>query len=58
MQGKRGLVMGVANDHSIAYQHRAQAHPEQGADLALTYQGEMLLNAASRRSPSKFYIRL
>ena len=42
MQGKRGLVMGIANDHSIAY-GVARKLAEQGADLALTYQGEMLL---------------
>ena len=41
MAGKRGLVLGVANDHSIAY-GIAQALREQGAELALTYQGEPL----------------
>ena len=39
MQGKRGLVMGVANDHSIAW-GIAQALAAQGAELAFTYQGE------------------
>jgi enoyl-[acyl-carrier protein] reductase I len=39
MQGKRGLVMGVANDHSIAW-GIAKKLREQGADLAFTYQGE------------------
>lgn len=39
MQGKRGLVMGVANDHSIAW-GCAKALHEQGAELAFTYQGE------------------
>ena len=39
MKGKRGLVMGVANDHSIAW-GIAQKLAEQGADLAFTYQGE------------------
>ncbi|WP_422005422.1 enoyl-ACP reductase FabI [Pyruvatibacter mobilis] len=39
MQGKRGLVMGVANDHSIAW-GIAKACAAQGADLAFTYQGE------------------
>ncbi len=39
MAGKRGLVMGVANDHSIAWGiARMLAH--HGADLAFTYQGE------------------
>jgi enoyl-[acyl-carrier protein] reductase I len=41
MAGKRGLVLGVANDHSIAY-GIGQALREQGAELALTYQGEAL----------------
>ncbi len=39
MQGKRGLIMGVANDHSIAW-GIAKALHEQGAELAFTYQGD------------------
>jgi len=39
MQGKRGLVMGVANDHSIAW-GIARNLAEHGAELAFTYQGE------------------
>jgi enoyl-[acyl-carrier protein] reductase I len=41
MEGKRGLVMGVANDHSIAW-GIAKALAGQGAALAFTYQGEAL----------------
>ena len=41
MQGKRGLIMGVANDHSIAW-GIAKAAAAQGAELAFTYQGEAL----------------
>ena len=41
MQGKRGLVMGVANDHSIAW-GIAKALSAQGAELAFTFQGEAL----------------
>jgi enoyl-[acyl-carrier protein] reductase I len=41
MKGKRGLVMGVANDHSIAW-GIAKAVAAQGAELAFTYQGEAL----------------
>jgi len=41
MSGKRGLIMGVANDKSIAW-GIAQACHEQGARLAFTYQGEAL----------------
>ncbi len=39
MKGKRGLIMGVANDHSIAW-GMAQALHGQGAELAFTYQGD------------------
>jgi enoyl-[acyl-carrier protein] reductase I len=39
MKGKRGLVMGVANNHSIAWGIAEQLH-KQGAELAFTYQGE------------------
>ncbi|MFG1309172.1 enoyl-ACP reductase FabI [Xanthobacter tagetidis] len=39
MKGKRGLVMGVANDHSIAW-GIARALASQGAEIAFTYQGE------------------
>ena len=38
MQGKRGLIMGVANEKSIAW-GCAKALHEQGAELAFTYQG-------------------
>lgn len=39
MNGKRGLVMGVANSHSIAWGIAERLHQE-GAEIALTYQGE------------------
>jgi enoyl-[acyl-carrier protein] reductase I len=39
MTGKRGLVMGVANDHSIAW-GIARTLAANGAELAFTYQGE------------------
>ncbi len=41
MAGKRGLVMGVANDRSLAWGIAASC-AAQGADLAFTYQGEAL----------------
>ena len=41
MAGKRGLIMGVANDRSIAW-GIASAVSAQGAVLAFTYQGEAL----------------
>ena len=39
LQGKRGLIMGVANERSIAW-GIAKAMAEAGAELAFTYQGE------------------
>jgi enoyl-[acyl-carrier protein] reductase I len=41
MAGKRGLIMGVANDRSIAW-GIARAVADQGAELAFTFQGEAL----------------
>src|ERR1700748_3484352 len=41
MHGKRGLVMGVANDHSIAW-GIAKTLAAHGAKLAFTYQGDAL----------------
>src|SRR5271169_5309098 len=41
MKGKRGLIMGVANDHSIAW-GIAKTLAAQGAELAFTFQGDAL----------------
>jgi enoyl-[acyl-carrier protein] reductase I len=41
MQGKRGLIMGLANDRSLAW-GIARALGENGAELAFSYQGEAL----------------
>ena len=41
MQGKRGLIMGLANDRSLAW-GIAQAVAQQGAELAFSYQGDAL----------------
>jgi enoyl-[acyl-carrier protein] reductase I len=41
LKGKRGLILGVANQRSIAW-GIARACREQGAELALTYQGDAL----------------
>ncbi len=41
MAGKRGLIMGVANERSIAW-GIAKAVADQGAELAFTFQGEAL----------------
>jgi len=42
MTGKRGLVLGIANDHSIAYGIARALHGA-GAELAITYQGDSFL---------------
>ncbi len=42
MKGKKGFVMGVANDHSIAW-GIAKTLSDHGAELAFTYQGEQIL---------------
>ncbi len=42
LKGKRGLIMGVANDRSIAW-GIAEAAAANGAELAFTYQGDALL---------------
>lgn len=41
MKGKRGLVMGIANNRSIAW-GIAKAAADQGAEMAFTYQGDAL----------------
>ena len=41
LKGKRGLIMGLANDKSLAW-GISQAVHAQGAELAFTYQGEVL----------------
>ena len=41
MAGKRGLIMGVANNRSIAW-GIAKACADQGADIALTFQGDAI----------------
>ena len=42
MAGKRGLIMGLANDKSLAWGIAKKLH-EQGAEMAFSYQGEALL---------------
>ena len=41
MQGKKGLIMGVANDKSIAW-GIAKSIANQGGQIAFTYQGDTL----------------
>lgn len=47
MQGKRGLIMGVANNRSIAY-GIAKALKSQGAEIALSYQDEKILKRVQK----------
>jgi len=58
MEGKRGLVMGLANDKSIAW-GIAQALAAHGAELAFSYQGEALkkrvLPLAERLGPPRIF---
>jgi len=42
LSGKRGIIMGIANDKSIAYGIAKECRA-QGAEMIFTYQGEMLL---------------
>ncbi|CAN5251359.1 enoyl-ACP reductase FabI [soil metagenome] len=42
MSGKRGLIMGLANDKSLAWGIAKKLH-EQGAEMAFAYQGEAIL---------------
>jgi enoyl-[acyl-carrier protein] reductase I len=41
MKGKRGLIVGVANDHSLAWGIAQQLSLE-GAELAFSYQGDVI----------------
>jgi enoyl-[acyl-carrier protein] reductase I len=41
MKGKRGLIMGLANDKSLAWGIAKKLH-EEGAELAISYQGEVM----------------
>ena len=45
MAGKKGLVMGVANERSIAWGIAKACH-EHGAEMAFTFQGEALARRA------------
>ena len=49
MQGKKGLIMGVANDRSIAWGMANILH-QHGAELAFTYQGETLAKRVRPRA--------
>ncbi len=58
MKQKRGLIMGVANDHSIAW-GMARCLRAQGAELAFTYQGDSLkkrVEPLAREAGSDFLI--
>ena len=42
LKGKKGIIFGIANDHSIAWGIAKKLH-ENGAELAITYQNDILL---------------
>ena len=56
MAGKRGLIMGVANERSIAW-GIAKAVPEAGAELAFTFQGEVLESGPPARRKRRLRFR-
>ena len=51
LKGKKGLIMGVANDKSLAW-GISEAAANQGAELAFTYQGEALLKRVKPQAES------
>ena len=51
MAGKRGIVMGIANERSIGY-GIAKALVDAGAELGLSYQGDALESRLSKLAPS------
>ena len=53
MAGKRGLIMGVANNRSIAW-GIARSCAAQGAELAFTYQGDALKKRVEPLAASVF----
>jgi enoyl-[acyl-carrier protein] reductase I len=58
MKGKKGLIMGVANERSIAW-GISQKLAEAGAELAFTYLGDALKkksNSFSRKIKFKNYV--
>ena len=50
MAGKKGLIMGVANERSIAWGIAAKL-AEQGAELAFTFQEKLSKNVLARLQP-------
>jgi enoyl-[acyl-carrier protein] reductase I len=60
VKGKKGLIMGVANERSIAW-GISQKLAEAGAELAFTYLGDALKkksNSISQIFKFRFYIKL
>ena len=60
MNGKKGLIMGVANERSIAW-GISQKLAEAGAELAFTYLGDALKkksNSFSRKIEFKYNFKL
>ena len=57
MKNKKGLIMGVANERSIAW-GISQKLSEAGADLAFTYLGDALKKSSSFSRKIKFKINI
>ena len=58
LNGKKGIIFGIANDHSIAWGIAKTLH-KHGAELALTYQNEIIfkrLNSLSKSIKTNFLI--
>ena len=56
MKGKRGLIMGVANEKSIAW-GIARTLAANGAELAFTYQGDAFGKRVIARQPAGAQLR-
>jgi len=56
MAGKRGLIMGVLNKNSIAW-GIAKALADQGAEIALSYQGESIKKRVEPLGAGVIFIR-
>ena len=54
LEGKKGLVMGIANERSIAWGIAHEAY-QNGAKLCLTYQNELFNDSFQVISDSSYY---
>ena len=52
LEGKKGLIIGIANDHSIAWGIARSLH-EEGASMYLTYQNDSIKKRVELGTPKK-----